>query len=113
MIIEINRYEQFFTVRYRGKCTVGDTCVELKTPGEMRDFIDALLLIAERQILEEIVITRELAQDHVDFITRDSRANDLIRTMKDEEEDIDAAAEAEREQYQDLENKAKERRCSL
>lgn len=113
MIIEINRYEQFFTVRYRGKGTIGDTTVELKTCLDMRKFIDALLLIAERQILEEIVITREIAEDHIDFITRDSAVNKAIAAMNTEDEELAAAAEAEREQYQDLENYEIKRRKSL
>lgn len=78
MLIEIHRYEKFYTVRHRERNTIGDTVVELPHSSDLHLYINALLEIAKRQILEEIVITREINDDAFTYFTRKSKANDMI-----------------------------------
>ena len=89
MTIEIHRYEKFYTVRHKNRGTIGDTVVELPSFADMHEYIECLLQIARRQILEEVMITREFNEDYKDYIVAASKANDIIPTLDDVEEPVD------------------------
>ena len=100
MIIEIQRFENFYWVRHRQTGVIGDTVVELADYDHLYTYIDALLRIVKHQMLEEVVIMKEMEHETLHFITRSSGANDIIPNLKDPN---NIANEA----YTDLEKAAK------
>lgn len=88
MLIEIHRYEQFYTVRHRERNVIGDTVTELKSFELMEDWVLTLLKVARRQLLEEIIITRECNDKAFHYLTRESKANDIIPDLDEDGEPV-------------------------
>jgi hypothetical protein len=84
MRIEIHRYEQFYTVKHRERNVIGDTVTEFKTFSEMEEFVGCLLQISRRQLLEEVIITREAYDREMEYYMAKSKANEIIPTLNDD-----------------------------
>jgi hypothetical protein len=84
MNIEIHRYEKFYTVKHRQRTTIGDTIVELPCYQDLCEYIEALMKLVRLQMLEEVMIMREHYEEKAEFVTADSKANDIIPNLDDE-----------------------------
>lgn len=113
MLIEIHRYEKFYTVRHRERNTVGDTVTELNSASDLHEWVHTLLHIAQRQLLEEIVITREINDDAFAYVTKKSKANDIIPDEYNYPFDDSGLPYGSNETYNDEEQAAAKRRQGL
>lgn len=108
MLIEIKRYEHTYTVAYTHDKTAKAMVIETRTWDDMRDYVRTLLDLARYELLQEVVhckqyYERELEkqqcmyEDMIDdlqtevaekneYITKASKANDIIPTLTGNDE---------------------------